>query len=278
LSWENLFLQDEIRLSDRLRLTPGIKLEWNDFTGLEHLPSVNLAWQAADSHLLWSSWSRVIRAPSRFDRDIYFPERAPFLIAGGPNFQSEVAHVLEAGLRGQVSDTLGYSVTVFHYNWKRLRSGTALPFPLYLVNNIEGDSYGVEGWATWQVTPALRVRGGFNTLDKDLSFGTDIVDTVGTNNPTLHNDPDYQWMLRASYDLTAKLQLDLQWRRVDELTVEPVPGYAELDLRLGWQPLENVEISLSGSNLLHSRHAEYSPVASRNELSRRVLVGFRWTL
>ncbi len=61
LNWENLFVQDEIQLSDNLRLTPGVKLEWNDFTGMEHLPSVNLAWQAG-SYLLWSSWSRVIRA------------------------------------------------------------------------------------------------------------------------------------------------------------------------------------------------------------------------
>ncbi len=278
LAWENLFVQDAIGLTGNLRLTPGIKLEWNDFTGLEYLPSVNLAWQVADSHLLWSSWSRVIRAPSRFDRDIYFPEQPPFVIAGGPNFKSEVAQVLEAGVRGQPSRDFSYAVTLFHYNWDDLRSGTALPLPLYLVNNIEGNSYGVEAWATWQLTPALRLRGGFNTLDKELTFGTDLPDTVGVDNPTLHNDPDYQWMLRASYDVAANIQLDLQLRRVDELTIEPVPGYSALDLRLAWQPASNVEVSLSGNNLLHPRHVEYGPITSRNEISRSFLLGLRWML
>jgi iron complex outermembrane receptor protein len=277
LNWENLFMQDEIRLGDNLRLTPGIKLEWNDYTGLEHLPSVNLAWQM-DSHLWWSSWSRVIRAPSRFDRDIFFPGAAPFIIEGGPDFKAEVAHVLETGFRGQPIDRFSYAVTLFHYNWDDLRSGSALPLPVYLVNNIEGDSYGVEAWAAWQVTPSLRLHGGFNTLEKDLTFGSDPVDTVGVNNPTLHNDPDYQWMLRGSYEVTAQLQADLQLRRVDELTIEPVPGYTELDLRLGWQPLENIEVSLAGRNLLHSRHAEYGPATGRNEMSRSIAVGFRWML
>jgi iron complex outermembrane receptor protein len=276
LDWQNLYAQDEIRFG-KLRVTPGIKLEWNDFTGMEHLPSVNLAWEE-DSYLLWSSWSRVIRAPSRFDRDVYFPEKAPFIIAGGPNFRAEVAHVLEAGVRTQPTDSLSYAVTLFHYNWDRLRSATALPFPLYLVNNIEGESYGVEAWATWQLTSKLQVRGGFNTLEKNLSFGTDPPDTAGVNNPTLHNDPDYQWLTRIRYDLKSNVQVDLQLRHVAELTVEPVPDYTELDLRLGWQPLDNVEISLAGSNLLHKRHAEYSPAASRNLISRSVVLGFRWML
>jgi iron complex outermembrane receptor protein len=278
LNWENLFVQDEIHIGDSLRVVPGIKVEWNDYTGREHLPSLSLAWQATESRLLWTNWSRVIRAPSRFDRDIYFPERAPFLIAGGPEFQSEVAHVLEAGVRARASDTFSYALTLFHYNWERLRSGTALPFPLYLANNVEGESYGMEGWAAWQLTPQLRLRTGFNTLGKDLSFGTDVPDTVGVNNPTLHNDPDYQWLLGASYDVAANIQLDIQLRRVDELTIEPVPGYTEMDLRLGWQPLENLEVSLTGNNLLHSRHVEYGPAANRNLISRSILLGVRWML
>ena len=101
---------------------------------------------------------------------------------------------------------------------------------------------------------------------------------MGVNNATLHNDPDSQWSLRGSYDVAANLQMDLQLRRVDELTIEPVPGYTELDLRMGWEPMQNVEISLTGRNLLHSRHAEYGPAATRNEISRSIFVGFRWML
>ncbi|MGV3592651.1 MAG: TonB-dependent receptor plug domain-containing protein [Gammaproteobacteria bacterium] len=277
LDWQNLFIQDEISLGRNLRVVPGIKFEWNDYTGREHLPSLSVAWQA-DAHLLWASWSRVIRAPSRFDRDVYYPERPPFLIAGGPNFQAEVAHVVETGLRGQPTSKLSYSLTLFHYDWDKLRSATAPPFPLYLVNTIEGNTYGVEAWATWQITPKWQVRGGFNTLEKSLGFGTDAPDTVGVDNPTLHNDPDYQWQLRTRYDLRPNIQMDLQLRRVAELSIESVPSYTELDLRVGWQPTDKLELSLTGANLLHKRHAEYSAPANRNLINRSVAVGLRWML
>jgi iron complex outermembrane receptor protein len=36
-----------------------------------------------------------------------------------------------------------------------------------------------------------------------------------------------------------------------------VPGYVELNMRLGWRVNDHVGLSLSGSNLLHSWHQEY---------------------
>lgn len=278
LSWENLFIQDEIALSDTFSLTPGLKLEWNDYTGMEQLPSVRAAWELSEGHNLWAGWSRTVRAPSRLDRDVYFPATEPFIIAGGPNFVAEVAKVGELGYRSQPLADLSYSVTLYHYDWEKLRSGTPLPLPVYLVNNIAGESWGVEGWGTWQVASGWRLRAGFNTLEKDLAFNSGTSDTVGVANPTLHNDPDYQLMLRSSHDLSNGVQMDLQLRRIAALEVEPVPAYAEMDLRLGWSPVDNVELSLTGTNLLHSRHAEYGPANNRSEINRSVLLGFRWTL
>ena len=43
--WANVFVQDEIALRDDLDLTLGVKVERNDYTGIEFLPSVRLAWQ-----------------------------------------------------------------------------------------------------------------------------------------------------------------------------------------------------------------------------------------
>ena len=37
LTWQNVFVQDELRLSDTLELTVGIKLDSNDYTGWEKL-------------------------------------------------------------------------------------------------------------------------------------------------------------------------------------------------------------------------------------------------
>src|SRR5207244_6883357 len=44
-AWESLFLQDEMTLSNDLRLTIGARIDRNDYTGNEFLPSVRLAWK-----------------------------------------------------------------------------------------------------------------------------------------------------------------------------------------------------------------------------------------
>ncbi len=279
LEWGDIFVQDEIQVGDAVQFTLGAKLEHNPYTHLEVLPNARVAWRFAPSHTLWASVSRAVRAPSRYDRDIFFPEDPPHIVAGGPDFESEVANVLDVGLRGQPSERFSYSLTAFHHDWSRLRSGTGLPVPIMLVNNIEGTSTGIEGWANWQLTPGWRLSGGFTTLGKDLAFraGTSE-DSVGVNNPTLHNDPDYQWMVRSRHDLAGDVELDFHLYGVDELTVEPVPAYTELDFRLAWRPSGSLEVALVGRNLLNNSHAEFGAEGTRHEVERSASLILRWRL
>jgi iron complex outermembrane receptor protein len=278
LDWENVFLQDQIRLSDRLELTLGLRLEWNDYSGLEYLPNARLAWAISDEHLLWTSLARAVRAPSRFDREVFTPTAPPFIVAGGPDFEAEVAHVAEVGYRGQPLDNLSWSMTLYYHDWDHLRSGSGLPLPTVLTNNIRGESYGMETWGTWQVTPWWRLSAGGSVLDKNLRFRRGTFDTVGVDNPTLHNDPDYQWLLHSWLDLPYDLELDVHVRHVGSLVTDPVPAYTELDLRLGWQPVDGVELSLVGRNLLHRDHQEFGPVTSTSELERAALVQLKLNL
>src|SRR6185295_9988452 len=138
-------------LNEHVEATVGLKLENNDYTGTESLPSVRLAWKPSERRLVWTALSRAVRAPSRFDRDVFFPGTPPFLVVGGPNFVSEVANVIEGGYRAEPSDTVSYSVTVFRHDWDKLRSGTAIP--VQLENRIEGTVQGIEAWTTWRAAP-----------------------------------------------------------------------------------------------------------------------------
>ncbi|HEY3488061.1 MAG TPA: TonB-dependent receptor, partial [Gammaproteobacteria bacterium] len=149
LDWSNLFIQDEIRLTENVEATLGIKLESNDFTGVEYMPSARLAWKLSDKTLLWTSVSRAIRAPSRFDSDVFVFAFSPIvIIGGGPNFESEVSDVFELGYRAQASDVFTYSITGFYHEWDKLRTGETdftAPIPLLeFENKIDGPVYGGE--------------------------------------------------------------------------------------------------------------------------------------
>ena len=74
---------------------------------LEVLPTLRAAYKLGEAHTLWASASRAVRAPARIDRDFFFPATPPFVIKGGPDFESEVANVYELGYRAQPSAATG---------------------------------------------------------------------------------------------------------------------------------------------------------------------------
>jgi iron complex outermembrane recepter protein len=277
MEWFNLFVHHQLPLAPDVDLTLGLKLESNPFTDVEVLPNARLAWAPTEASMVWGSASRAVRSPSRYDRDVFFPQNPPHIVAGGPDFVSEVADVYELGYRAQPSAAISLSITAFRHEWDRLRSGTALPLPITFVNNIEGTVTGVEGWAHWQAHPRWRLSGGFLAMDKDLAFRAGTAeDTAGVDNSTLHNDPDYQWMLRSRADIGRNMELDLYLRGVDELTVEPVPSYVELDLRVGVRVSPSLDVSLVGRNLLDRRHGEYGAAPRRSEFERAAHLQVEW--
>jgi iron complex outermembrane recepter protein len=274
LQWGNLFIQDEIQLREGLKATFGIKLETNDYTDAEVLPSARLAWKVKEDQLLWASLSRAVRAPARFDRDVRAPGFPPFFVVGGPNFVSEVANVAEIGYRAQPLPKFSYSITGFAHFWDRLRSGTSVP--VELENKIEGEIYGVEAWAEYRPFDFWLLSAGVNFVEEDLRLKPDSTDPVGVDNDTLRNDPDYIWKLGSRFDLPGNFELDLNWRRVAELPAPVVPAYSELDVRFAWLATERLELSVVGRNLLNDLHPEYGAAAVRSEYERNVFGQVRW--
>jgi iron complex outermembrane receptor protein len=272
LDWINLFVQDEYRLASNLELTAGIKLERNDYTGWEPLPSVRLAWKPDGRQLAWGAVSRAVRAPSRFDRDVFFPPAGPpFLLAGGPNFQSEVANVFELGYRAQPVTSFSYSVTAFRHDWRRLRGATPPPIPLFLDNSISGFVNGIEAWAAVQPLRGWRLSGGFTSLHEKLTSGPG-------NNAELANDPDQWWTLRSAHSLSEKHEIDVMMRRVGSLRLQGVPAYTAVDARWGWRFSRETELSLTLRNLLDREHAEFGALPGRSEFGRSFFVKLLWRM
>jgi iron complex outermembrane receptor protein len=271
----NVFAQDEIRMSKDLDLTLGSRLEHNDYTGFEVLPSARLAWKAADDILLWTALSRAVRAPARLDRDIRLPPQPPYIIAGGPDFVSEVATVYELGYRGRPLPDLTLSITGFYQAWDKLRSGQVPP-NAQVQNMIDGNTSGLEAWSTWQVRSWWRLSGGLTTLHKDLRLKPGSTDPVGPSN--LGNDPDYQWMARAAFDLPDRQEFDVSVRRVAALPEPSVPAYTAIDARYAWHVRRDVELSFSVRNLFDPGHPEFNAAPARSEIGRSALLQVKWSM
>ncbi len=275
LDWWNVFAQADFALTESFSVTAGLKFEHNDYTGVENLPSVRFAWKLTPQVSLWGAASRAVRAPSRIDRDLFLPVTPPFIFAGGPDFVSEVAHVYEAGLRGQLSNRVTYSATLFWHEWDKLRSGSAPQ--VVLQNQISGSVHGLEAWGTWEIVDGWRLSAGLMSLDKDLELEPTSTDPGGVENPNLSNDPDYKAMLRASVDLASNHQLDMTVRHVATLPHPVVPNYTAVDLRYAWRARPELEVSLVVRNALDRQHAEFNDTPARSEIARDVYGQIRWS-
>ena len=274
LQRNNLYAQDEIALRQDLDLTLGAKIETNSYTGAELLPSGRLAWRPVAAQMLWAALSRAVRAPSRIDREFVSPSTAPFtFLAGGPQFQSETVDVVEVGHRAQISPRLSYSLAVFRQSYRDLRTLEITPAGPQFLNDMEGESTGVETWATWRAADWARLSAGFVHQHVSLRVRpgtTDLQSPAATG-----NDPGEWWKLRASLDLGARHELDLMLRHYRALPNPVVPAYTAFDARLAWRAAKDVQIELIAQNLFDPRHAEWGTAASRAEVERAVFAKLR---
>ena len=252
LDLANVFAQDEIALSSRVKLTLSLKLEHNDYTGLEHLPSARLAWDVAPNHLVWAAVSRNVRAPARVDRDYVIP----LLPQGSPNFQSEIARVYELGWRAQPSPELSYALTLYHHDFSRLRSVDLSPTGGSLNNNVEGRLSGLSSWVAWRVSDRWRLTASWIYNDQQFKARPGVPPPILIN--SLGNDPRYRATLGSSFDIGRAVELDVQVRRVGALPDPAAAPYTAVDARLGWRVNPNLELSVAVRNLNRAHHVEWS--------------------
>jgi iron complex outermembrane receptor protein len=275
LYWTSVFAQDEIALrGEQLKLIGGLRVERNSYTGTEVLPTLRLAWKPSPTQLAWVALTRAVRTPSRLDRELFAPENPPFVIAGGPGFRSEVANVIDLGYRAQPSARFSYSVTVFHHEYDYLRSVEMVsPGQFILGNKMEGNSTGLEAWATFQATKTWRLSTGASLLNKNLRAKDDSTDQ---NVAAAGNDPEQQWFLRSALELPRNMQFDASVRHVSELPSPRVPAYTAVDLRFAWRPNDRFELSLTGQNVFDARHVEFGNPLTASEIERQVRLGLTW--
>ena len=278
------FLQGSYTLFDEhVRLTMGSKFEHNDFTGFEVQPNVRLSIVPNERHTVWGAISRSIRTPSRTEHDgkviqsvepgnPFVPSLPPFVIAsfqGEDDFDSEEVLAFELGYRIKPIEHLSLDLASFlnlYDNIRTVEIGTpasgATPIapivvPILVDNKMDGDGYGVEIAANWFVFDWWRITSAYTLIYVQLQPDSDSNDenSDGIGRTTPHQ----QYVIRSSMDLSRDIEFDMDFRYVDNLTARDVPKYTSVDIRLAWKPVNNLELSLVGQNLLDSSHLEFDP-------------------
>jgi len=291
----SVYAQDDWSiLPDELILTFGSKLQYNNYTGFEPQPTIRLAWTPNEHHTLWGAVSRATRTPSRAERsarilDSVMPPGVvhPILpgyvtYLGNGDFGSEELTAYELGYRIQPNARLSFDLALFFQDYDNLRGfETGPPYPdpdppgivvpIYATNDAGGYTYGAELAARWQATDWWQWRLSYTFLEMELE-GSSSADVSGKS-------PQNQFSVQSLVNLPFDVEFDSTVRYVGELPGINVPSYLTLDLRLGWRPVDNLEFSISGRNLIDSPHQEFAPSLlpfQAGLVQRSVVAGIRW--
>jgi iron complex outermembrane receptor protein len=256
----SLFVFDEIALAESLSAGLGLKIEHNEYTGAEYLPTVKLGWRPNPRDFVWTQWSRAVRSPSRLDRETFIPGSPPFFLTATPEFESEIADVYELGYRGQPTPRFSWAVTGFYHDHDKLRSVRPLGTTSVIANDRLGRVGGFETWGTWRVTDAWRLAAGYTHLDTKLEVRPGAVDATAES--SIASDPQEWWSVRSSHDLGRSWELDLMLREVGGIANRSVPRYTAADVRVGWRITRGAQLALAVRNLLDPRHVEWGPSAA----------------
>jgi iron complex outermembrane recepter protein len=255
------FISDEITLlPDLLKATLGSHFEHNSFSGFEIQPSGRFTITPNERHTIWGAVSRAVRSPTRGEEDLRFspsPTGFPVVLRGHRDFKSEELLAYEVGYRVQVVKKLSVDITGFYNDYDKLRTqeprGT--PFPLVLMNERHGETYGGEVAVKAHLTEWARISASYSRIEQDLRFSRLSGDSTGGS--AEGNDPSDFAVLRLSFDLPHDVEIDLFGRYMDALPNPRVPGYFAIDARIGWRPSPNFEISVVGQNLNDPQHREF---------------------
>jgi iron complex outermembrane receptor protein len=286
------FVQDEIRLSSRFRLTVGSKL-LNEDGSNQLQPTIRGLWIIRPNQVLWAAATRSVRQPTEIENDVFVrlaaapispDQNATLTVAGNPSLRPEHARSLEIGYRGVITPTVSVDVTAFRTMMRDLifaeRGAVAVrdgevTLPLTFMNSSEATTTGFEALMT--IRPATRwdLTLGYTQLGIGL---TDRFD--GTSDHMSQVDvPRHQYSMRSYFTVTPRLEIDVAAYLAGRIASQNVPRYLRSNLRVDWLLMPDLELVISGQNLTDSHHIEFNGPGQGAYLtptSRTITGTLRW--
>jgi iron complex outermembrane recepter protein len=273
----NVFAQAELALTPELFVTAGVKLERNEFTGVEPQPSLAGRWSRGAS-TIWATASRAVRVPTRIDTDLRLrdPNTSLVSLTGSEDFRSETLMAIEAGYRTRFGQRASLEIAAYNNRYDDLRSqeAQAPPMPIRLMNLGNAVTRGLEISGRLQLAPWWQASGGYTRFWKTWTFDPGSTDRTG--GAAEGNDPKHMLKLRSVIDIGSRLELDSVLRYIGALPAPAVEAYTELDVRLGYRIRAGWDVALIGDSLLHPNHLEFRGTTPPQVYKRSVTVRTTW--
>ena len=262
------FVQDEITLvPDRVRLTAGIRLEDNEFSGVEVEPTLRLLYTPSARQAFWAAVSRAARTPNVSETDISemvtMPNVPfPLLLLPNPHPQSETVLAYEAGYRVAPAAKMSFDVAGFYSHYDHLATNAPLSIPgrptgmvLQWGNGALGQTYGAEVSATYVPWQKWKVQGSYSLFRG--SWAASRAERKAFPGFLPGSGPTHQFQIRSTLNLTHSVRMDTSFFYAGDWGNLLVSSDPKLDNSIEWHATRNLELQFVVQNALHPRHVEF---------------------
>lgn len=264
----SVFVQDELRLFDRLFITGGARWEDNNRFGSEVVPQASAAFNIAETGTrLRGAWGRGFRAPTI--NDLFFPG------FGNPDLKPETSESWEVGFDQQIlKNRVRFGATYFHNDFDDLIQFVFDPVTfLFAPQNVgRAETKGVEVYVEVEPVAWLLLYANYTYTDtEDLDTGLE-----------LRRFAHHRWNAGVSATpverLTVFAQASVVSSQFEGEFAPRNPGYYRVDVggdlrllgRTGW--LERLDLTLRINNVTDQ---DYTEVLGFPALGINALAGLR---
>jgi iron complex outermembrane receptor protein len=275
------YFQDNYTIiEDKLKLSLGSHFQYSDYSGFDYQPSARLTYTPYEQYTIWASITRSAQHYYRGESEtsyIFYAQDAPYGTGVIPmldylsyegHADSESILSFEIGQRLQSTRNLSFDLTTFYNliddhctidtDWEH-PIFYSVPIPHFKVygypgNNLNGETYGAELAANAQITETWKLMASYSALDIQLHRGANSNDFVFYSLESA--SPHHQIKVQSYLDIVKNVKLDASYYFIDEISGWGISPHGRLDVRLGWEPTERLEVSVVGTNLLDDQTHE----------------------
>jgi len=281
------FVQDEVTLvPDRVRLTAGIRLEDNEFTGVEAEPTLRLLYTPSSRQAFWAAVSRAARTPNISETDIRemitLPNiPIPLVLLPNPHPKSETVLAYEVGYRVMPKAKMSVDLTGFYNHYDHLSTNTPVLVPglapmgmaIEWGNGALGETYGAEMSATYIPWQRWKVHGSYSFFRGN--WAPSRADETANSSFTPGTSPTHQFQIRSTLNLLRSVRMDTSFFYAGEWANATVPSYPRLDNTIEWDATRKVSFQFVVQNALQPRHVEFysSNIMQPGEYVERSIYG-----
>jgi iron complex outermembrane receptor protein len=223
-------------LFEKLTISAGIRADNHSKFGTEIVPMGGISYYPTQNTTLKASVSKGFRNPTIMELFLYAPN---------PNLLPERMMNYEISwLQSLVNNKLKLELTLYNVQGENLIQVVVPPVPAKRQNVGSFDNKGIEFSAKYAVTKALFIHANYSYLDLSKPV-------IAAPRQQLNVSANYKykiWDFNAGIQYVEKLYTSI----APNVTIQP--NYLLLNARLACIPIKNLQVFVSGNNLLNKSY------------------------